>query len=150
MTYGEFVGHVDARWLDDNRYMRLLADFEYVDRHGERWHVPAGWQINGASIPRRLWHLIGSPFVGSYRKASVIHDVYCDLRVEDSSPTHRMFFEACRAGGTSPLRATIMWLAVRIFGPQFRKGDPAANHRLGWYVGLSAITAVALLVYFVW
>src|SRR5947207_3005769 len=77
--YGEFIGDVEAKWLVENgqdRRMELLHEFSYIDTSGKRWTAPNGWIIDGASIPRFLWTLVGSPFTGSYRRASVIHDYY--------------------------------------------------------------------------
>ena len=75
-----FTGYIDTRWLDDGRQMWLLADFQFTDSQGRIWIAHLGDIIDGASIPRLLWRVAGSPFVGLHRKASVIHDVYCVTR----------------------------------------------------------------------
>ena len=54
--------------------MELLEDFWYEDPKGKRWNTPKGSTINGATIPKALWSIVGPPFVGKYRRASVIHD----------------------------------------------------------------------------
>ena len=69
--YGKFMGDVIAQWLDDGRLMKLTAPFAYIDPEGERWEAPAGSIVDGASIPQFAWSLIGGPFEGKYRKASV-------------------------------------------------------------------------------
>lgn len=72
--YGSFVGRVLAEWLDDGRLMRLEEPFEYVGPDRRRWPVPKGTIVDGASIPRPLWSVIGGPFEAKYRNASVVHD----------------------------------------------------------------------------
>ena len=115
-----FTGRVRAEWLSDGRTMRLLEDVSFLDSYGVRWPAYAGDEVDGASIPRFLWRAAGSPFVGKYRRASVIHDVWCRNQARDSADVHEMFFEAMRADGVRYLQAFFFWLAVRLFGPRFK------------------------------
>lgn len=120
-----FVGEVTAAWLDEreapDRMMRLTGDFAFIDDQGRRWDAPAGSVVDGASIPSVFWNkFIGPPFVGDYRKASVVHDVACDLKRRPHRETHRMFYEACLVGGVSEAKAKAMYWAVRSFGPRWR------------------------------
>jgi Protein of unknown function (DUF1353) len=80
--FGKFEGRVLASWEDDGRNMRLEEDFAYVDTRGKRWHAGKGSIVNGASIPHALWSVIGGPFEGPFRNASVVHDVGCDEQTE--------------------------------------------------------------------
>ena len=48
-----------------------------------------GRVVDGASIPSVFWSIIGAPYTGKYRDASVIHDYYCE--------THRGM-EGCAEG----------------------------------------------------
>lgn len=117
--YGTFKGTVRAEWRDDGRTMRLLEPFSYVDPDGTEWLAPADSTIDGASIPRSLWSLIGGPYEGKYRRASVVHDVACEVRRRPWRTTHRMFYLACRAGGLDSLDAKVMYGAVTLFGPRW-------------------------------
>jgi len=121
--YGSFVGDVVTKWLKNtgqDRDMVLLADFEYIDQHSTRWVAEAGDVINGASIPPILWgSVFGSPFVGSYRRATVLHDVYCEKRTVPSPEVHQMFFYAMLCDGVSWRKAYKMYKAVDWFGPQW-------------------------------
>lgn len=77
-----FSGKVRTEWLDDGVHMVVLDPLLYVDAKGRSWTVPAGFVTDGASIPRELWSLIGSPFTGRYRVAAIFHDAaYCALGV---------------------------------------------------------------------
>lgn len=119
--FGRYVGTVQAQWLDDGRKMRLLVPFAYIDPKGLEWQAPAGWIIDGASIPRIAWSLIGGPFEGKYRDASVIHDVGCDQKTKPWESVHEVFYWAMRASGVKRRRAKIMYAAVYHFGPRWSR-----------------------------
>src|SRR5438128_1485511 len=82
-NFGSYVGRVVAYWNDDGRSMTLVEPFAYIDPTGMRWDAPAGTRIDGASIPRFAWSIVGGPFEGKYRAPSVIHDVACIERKRD-------------------------------------------------------------------
>lgn len=124
-TFGTFEGEVQTEWLDDGRLMRLLDDFHYVDPDSVRWTAPAGDSVDGASIPRGLWTIVGPPLVGSYRKASVIHDVGCVRRTRSMEDTHRAFYYACRLEGVPDAQALLMYWAVSQFAEPWP--DPGAT-----------------------
>ncbi|HEV2745996.1 MAG TPA: DUF1353 domain-containing protein [Allosphingosinicella sp.] len=98
--------------------MELLEDFWFLDGSGHEWRAPRSTKVDGASIPRALWTLVGSPYTGEYRRASIVHDVACVAAGAGDSPARRradkMFFEACRAGGCSRRDAIILYVGVRI------------------------------------
>jgi hypothetical protein len=98
---------------------RLRQAFRFDDPNGLAWEVPAGTSVNGASIPRAFWTLIGSPFTGRYFGASVIHDHYCVTRSRTAHDTHRMFFYGMRARDVPVAQAKAMYWAVATFGPDW-------------------------------
>lgn len=115
----DFSGQPATVWLtetSDDRRMQLLEDFWFRDRKGEVWHAAKGTSIDGASIPRPLWSLVGSPYSGDYRRASIVHDVACAAAATPSERRRadKMFFEACRAGGCSWLASVTLYVGVRI------------------------------------
>jgi endonuclease I/V8-like Glu-specific endopeptidase len=113
--------------LDEGRTVKLLKPLTYVAESAERWPVEAGVVVDGASIPRAFWSLIGGPFEGRYRNASIIHDRYCDLRSRTWEATHRMFHDAMRCSGVPLLKAKVMFYAVYRFGPRWRLGQEATS-----------------------
>ena len=134
-NYGEFIKEVRCEWLVEegpDRKVKLIDDFFYIDPSGKRWPAPKESIVDGASIPVPLWNKwIGPPFVGDYRRASVVHDVACDLREKicpSSQIAHRMFYDACLCGGVNKIKAKIMYWAVRQFGPKW--GDQRAENVL--------------------
>lgn len=115
-----------------NRNVRVLEDFTFTQASdGSVWDAPAGSIVDGASIPQVLWSFVGSPFTGDYFYASIVHDVACDARTRPWRTVHYMFYQACLAGGTTRLRAKLMYLAVRNFGPRWPDASPSAHFSFG-------------------
>ena len=120
MKREQFSGRVKTEWLDDHpRNMRLLETITFTDSKGKIWTAEADSIIDGASIPRFFWRVIGSPFVGYYRRPTVFHDVYCVKRSEEFADTHWMFLEAMLADGVPAEKAHIMYESVASFGPKW-------------------------------
>lgn len=116
---GEYSGTVKAEWLTKTREMRLLEPFAFKDPNCKVWSVPSGAIVDGASIPQVFWSLIGGPFEGRYRDASVVHDYYCKMRTEPSEQVHEMFYNAMLANGVDSNKAAAMFYAVLWFGPKW-------------------------------
>jgi hypothetical protein len=120
---GRFIGEVKTRWLQHegrDREMELLTDFVFVDSRGVEWLAAAGSTVDGASIPDWIWSkAIGTPFIGDYRRASVVHDVACKEKTRPHEQVHRMFYDAMIADGVAKKRAMSMYTAVRLFGPKW-------------------------------
>jgi hypothetical protein len=110
--------------------MRLIEPFYYFDSAGEKWKVPAGAVVDGASIPRIFWSFIGHPFRIPYRNASVIHDYYCDVRLRPWRRVHRTFHEAMLTSGVSETMANVMYFAVYAAGPRWNQQAVESNRSL--------------------
>lgn len=119
MPYGRFEGVIQVEWLECGRRMALLHPFRYVDDKGLEWNVPAGYVTDGASIPQFLWGVAGGPFSGKYRKAAVVHDVYCDNRARSWEATHLMFWQAMLCAGVGEGKAEMLYRAVYLHGPRW-------------------------------
>jgi hypothetical protein len=118
--YGHFIGNLDLRADRNGRDMMLLSDFGYVDSAGKTWNTPKNTIVDGASIPQAAWSIIGSPWTGKYREASVIHDYYCVTKSEPWEAVHRTFYTAMRANNVDEIQAKVMYAAVYRFGPRWR------------------------------
>ena len=117
MSYGEFSGNPRAEWLTEpgeDRRMQLLEDFWYLDPDGRKWLSHRNSIVDGASIPAALWSVIGSPYTGEYRRASIVHDVACDTPGLPRRDADKMFYFACLAGGCSIRQARVLYAGVRI------------------------------------
>jgi hypothetical protein len=115
-SHGEFSADPRAIWLTEeepDRRMQLLSEFWFRDPDGRTWEAPLNYRIDGASIPRALWTLVGSPYTGDYRRASVVHDKACDDAKGNNAARReadRMFYHACRAGGCGVKEATLLYI----------------------------------------
>jgi Protein of unknown function (DUF1353) len=136
---GQFNGELILKALPDGRNMELMAPFSYVDSRGVTWSVPPGTRVDGASIPSVFWSIIGAPYTGRYREASVIHDYFCETKSRHWKAVHKVFLDGMLARGVDTIQAQLMYLAVYRFGPRwdfdvdacFCKGCPAcANPKL--------------------
>jgi hypothetical protein len=120
--HGEFSPDPpETRWLTEadrpDRNMQVLKDFWFRDPAGKTWTTPANWEIDGASIPQALWTLVGSPYTGDYRRASIVHDKARDDAGSDTDSrldADRMFYHACRTGGCPIFDAILLYIGVRI------------------------------------
>ena len=114
-----YEGEPQVVFLAGGRNVRLLADLYFFDSEDTRWAVPAGAVVDGASIPRLFWSIIGGPFEGQYRDASIIHDWFCDKRTRTWQATHRVFYEGMIVSGVGIKMAKLMYFAVRWQGPRW-------------------------------
>ncbi len=119
-NWGFFSGEIDARWEEDGLTMVLLSELRYTDPYGVVWTAPAGSRVNGASIPRAFWSIIGGPFEGKYRKASVLHDVAYDRQDRPPEEVDLMFYNAMRASGVGIVTAKTMYYALLRHGRHWK------------------------------
>jgi hypothetical protein len=100
--------------------MTLLNELRYTDPNGAVWIAPPGSVVDGASIPRSLWSVMGGPFEGKYRNASVLHDVAYDQHNRPWEDCDRMFYNAMRCSGVSAGEAKTMYYALYKFGHHWK------------------------------
>ena len=115
-----FSGQVFTNWIESGkREMRLTRSISFTDENNFKWKAPRNSIIDGASIPRVFWFFIGSPFVGKYRRASVVHDVYCKTQSKPHKQVHKMFYQAMRTDKVNYFKAKAMYYAVKVGGPKW-------------------------------
>ena len=103
------------------RNVELTTPLTFYDPQELAWDVPKGAIVDGASIPRIFWSIMGGPFDAGYRDASIIHDWYCDKRLRTWQATHRVFYDAMIVSGVSPAKAKTMYFAVWWRGPRWEE-----------------------------
>lgn len=128
-----FEGELVLIVQPDGRLMRLNQPYAFRDGKCGRWSVPKGALVDGASIPGALWSVIGGPFEGRYRNASVLHDWYCITRTRPWREVHRMFFDGMIAAGVPRAQAQLMYAAVYLRGPRWDQMT-VANARLAYAI----------------
>src|SRR6187455_2798533 len=125
-TWGHFTGPIETRWEDDGLTMVLLNELRYTDPYGEVWVAPAGSRVNGASIPRAFWGVIGGPFEGKYRNASVLHDVAYEEQKKPWPEVDRMFYNAMRCSGVGAVTAKTMYYSLVRHGRHWKNARATA------------------------
>jgi hypothetical protein len=119
-----FTGPLTVTQLDVNwRQWRLEETLRYeigALGSGDIIDVPAGFETDGASVPRMFWWLL--PTWGSYSRAAAVHDFIIG-HVEAGDPLtnapdrltcDRIFFDASAVCGTpAPLR-WLLYMGVRL------------------------------------
>lgn len=117
--FGKYDGSVKTEWLKDGRKMRLLESIAYIDLKGVEWIAPVGFVLDGASIPQFFWSLVGGPYEGKYRDASVIHDAACFQRLRSWESVHEAFYYAMLTSGVDSVIALEFYAAVYHYGPRW-------------------------------
>jgi hypothetical protein len=127
-NWGFFSGPVETRWESDGRTMVLLNELRYTDPYGKVWVAPAGARVDGASIPKAFWSIMGGPFDGKYRKASVLHDVAYEEQTRPPQEVDLMFYNAMRASGVGTVKAKTMYYALVRHGRHWKHKRAAPVH----------------------
>jgi hypothetical protein len=118
--WGYYSGSPITQWEPDGRNMTVMSELRYTDPQGMVWIAPAGSVVDGASIPRSLWSIMGGPFEGKYRNASILHDVAYDQHNRPWQDCDRMFYDAMRCSGVSAVEAKTMYYALYKFGHHWK------------------------------
>ena len=118
--WGHYDGEPVTKWNPDGRTMTLLTELHYTDPKGEVWTAPIGSVVDGASLPRYLWSIMGGPFEGKYRNASVLHDVAYDEHKRPWKDCDRMFYYAMRCSGVGATESKTMYYALYKFGHHWK------------------------------
>ena len=118
--WGSYEGDPVTKWNADGRTMTLITELRYTDPQGFVWIAPIGSVVDGASIPRYLWSIMGGPFEGKYRNASVLHDVAYGQHNRPWQDCDRMFYYAMRCSGVSVVEAKSMFYALYKFGHHWK------------------------------
>jgi hypothetical protein len=110
-----------VEWDGDKNIWELCEPFA---------EVPKGFRTDGATIPRFLWRVIGSPIEAQTIGAAIRHDWHYQDGDLSRKEADAEFYADLRAAGVGILRANLFWLGVRLFGwlrfnykPTFDDGD---------------------------
>jgi len=129
---GRYTGKLILEPLQGGQQMRTALEFGFLDADGRHWFVPPGTSVDGASIPKALWSLLGlgGPWEGKYREASVVHDYHCAIRSTDWQSIHRVFYRAMLVSGVSERCAKLVYAGVYFAGPRW-EDRVVGSERLG-------------------
>ena len=95
----------------------LAHDWTLVFRN-EYYHIPAGFETDGASIPRWLWWICGTPYESPRVFAAIVHDyIYSGGDPEATrADADDLYRDIQIAIGVSRVKAYVEWLALRLCG----------------------------------
>lgn len=100
--------------IDDQRF--VLLEKVTAFSLGYRITINKGFDFDGASIPKWLWSIYGSPLNGNYVVASLIHDgLYASQKVS-KSVSDKIFLDVMKQSNVGYIKRTSMYLAVKLFG----------------------------------
>ena len=116
---GRYTGKLILEPLRSDQPMKTVLEFGFLDGDGRHWPVPPGTSVDQASIPKELRSLLGNPWEGKYRDASVVHNYYCAVRSMDWRSVHSMLYRAMLVSGVSVRRAKLVYAGVYFAGPRW-------------------------------
>ena len=99
-----------------NENLFILSKDKTVESLGYSVTVKKGFDFDGASIPKWLWSIYGSPLNGNYVVASLIHDgLYASQKVSKRI-SDKIFLDIMKQSNVGYIKRTSMYLAVKVFG----------------------------------
>jgi len=109
---------------------RVAQDWKYgLDKH-TILVVFAGFQFDGASIPRIFWPVIGNPWESDIVQAALVHDALYSAELLTRADSDHWLREIQRREGIGMIRRNIMYYAVRAGGwAVWRRHTPASVAR---------------------
>jgi hypothetical protein len=111
----ERLDYIVTRWVSDGA-TELAEPVRYLLNGDAKITIQPRFRFDGASIPRFFWRVIGSPFVGRYRSAALLHDALYSAEIYSRRKCDHLFLVAMANDGVVWWRRNAMWAAVRIGG----------------------------------
>jgi hypothetical protein len=91
------------------------------DTEIEGYLIPAGFDWDGATIPRLFWSIIGGPFHPQVMRASLLHDWLYWTRKIPRKQADKLLRKLLLEDGCTAFKAESMYRAVRMFGGMYFK-----------------------------
>ena len=115
---------VDIHQSDEQGNVFTLQENLTICWRGRVLSVPAGFESDGASVPRFFWRIVFPPGDNRALKAAFAHDYLYRRHPEEWSKkdADQMFFDLLRAGGIPCIRASLAYWGVRLFGRRSWQG----------------------------
>jgi len=97
-----------------NLYELVTAFHTIID--GIEVDIPEGFIFDGASVPRFLWSIIGSPYLPQYIGAGLVHDYLYRTGIVSRKKADQIFYDLLRDNKVSKFYARKMYWGVRFGG----------------------------------
>ena len=105
---------LDLKIVNENLF--ILGNDKTVESLGYSVTVKKGFDFDGASIPKWLWSIYGSPLNGNYVVASLIHDGLYASQKLSKNLSDKVFLDVMKQSKVGYIKRTSMYLAVKLFG----------------------------------
>jgi Protein of unknown function (DUF1353) len=127
-SHGEFVGNNrTVKTSDDGMSAEVIDGLQYKEEGGRSWRIPSGAIVESRCFSTVLLALIGQPFEGLIKNASLLYNYFCLNQTRARDDVNGMFREAMLASGIQEGEVNVLYNAVVRFGPNWnvRGIDPA-------------------------
>ena len=98
----------------------LAQDFSFRATVDRVWdvvvHVKPGFKTDGASIPRLLWRIFGSPYDPDIFAAAIAHDALYRGEIVPRKDADAAFLRMMEESGVPEKKRRLVWRGVRWFG----------------------------------
>jgi hypothetical protein len=108
------MAKVDIIKRGKDTWLRTLEDIHF-DLAGIEYTIPAGFECDGASIPRAFWRIIGPPIDYEYVDEAIIHDWIYRFQPVERYAADRDFFNRLNKPGMK-IRRYLIYISVVLFG----------------------------------
>ena len=129
---------LDLQIINENLF--ILNKDKTVESLGYSITVKKGFDFDGASIPKWLWSIYGSPLNGNYVVASLIHDGLYASQLVSKSLSDKIFLDVMKQSNVGYIKRTSMYLAVKMFGGKDWKEANEYKNEYTKYVDVNIIT----------
>jgi hypothetical protein len=118
---GTFEGRVVAEWSDDPFFptLRLKEELLFRQTGGDTWVVPAEATVDGRSMPKLFFSLIGDPWTSGFLKSAVTYDYAVKAKARRWKDAQRMFVEGAVVEGVHTIDAKAMYMLLHATGSRW-------------------------------
>ena len=99
-----------------NENLFILSKDKTVESLGYNIKVKAGFDFDGASIPRALWVVYGNPLSGNFRIAALVHDALYASEYFPRELADAIFLDLMKQHEVGYIKRQTMYYAVRSAG----------------------------------
>ena len=113
------IHHENARGNIITLRQELVIKF-----NGKMFIVPAGFESDGASVPRFLWDSVSPQIHPATLRAAIAHDFLYRNQIPgwDRKEADLLFYNLCREDGLSWWKSQKAYLGIRLFGGKAWQG----------------------------
>ena len=103
--------------------MDIIVETIASENQYKLWHsviiegikIPSAYMWDGASIPRFLWRVVGSPFQPKFMAPSLLHDYRYEHGIGTRKAADNQFHKLLLINGVDKALAKTMYTGVRLF-----------------------------------